>query len=84
MMEENNSKIIEGTDGSVVITVGEITRKKADISIKRNDRILDERLLKEKDVMTFEYEGSTYAIVLKNIKKPIIGAGSAEIRVALQ
>ena len=38
MMEENTSKIIEGTQGSVVVTVGEVTRKKADISIKRNDR----------------------------------------------
>jgi hypothetical protein len=84
MMEENTSKIIEGTQGSVVLTVGEITRKKADISIKRNDRILDERLLKEKDVMNFDYEGNTYSILLKNIKKPLLGAGSAEISITLE
>lgn len=84
MMEENTSKIIEGTQGSVVLTVGEVTRKKADISIKRNDKILDERLLKEKDVMNFEYEGNTYMILLKNIRKPLIGAGSAEISISLQ
>ena len=84
LMEANTSKIIEGTEGSVVITIGEVTRKKADISIKRNDKILDERLVSEKDNMTFDYEGNTYVILLKNIKKPLIGAGKAEITVTLQ
>ena len=84
MMEENTSKIIEGTQGSVVVTVGEVTRKKADISIKRNDRILDERLIKEHDQMTFDYENNTYIVELKNIKKPLIGAGTAEISIKLQ
>lgn len=84
MMEENTSKIIEGTQGSVVITIGEVTRKKVDISIKRNDKILDERLVSEKDQINFDYEGNTYVIVLKNIKKPLIGTGKAEIRIALQ
>lgn len=84
LMEANTSKIIEGTEGSVVITIGEVTRKKADISIKRNDKILDERLISEKDNMTFDYEGNTYVILLKNIKKPLIGAGKAEITITMQ
>lgn len=84
LMEENTSKIIEGTQGSIVITIGEVTRKKADITIKRNDRILDERLIQEKENMTFEYEGNTYVVALKNIKKPLIGAGKAEISITLQ
>ena len=32
MMEANTQKIIEGTDGSVIVTVGEVTRKKVDIT----------------------------------------------------
>lgn len=81
MMEANTSKIIEGTDGSIIITIGEVARKKVDVTIKRNDRILDERLIKENENMTFEYEGNTYNIALKNIKKPLIGAGKAEIAI---
>ena len=81
MMEANTSKIIEGTDGSIIITIGEVARKKVDVTVKRNDRILDERLIKENENMTFEYEGNTYNIALKNIKKPLIGTGKAEIAI---
>lgn len=84
LMESNTSKIIEGTQGSVVITMGEITRKKADITIRRNDRILDEQLVNEDGKISFEYEGNIYLVVLKSIKKPLIGAGKAEISINLQ
>ena len=81
MMEENTQKIIEGTDGSVIILVGEVTRKKVDITIKRDDKILDERIIAEDDKMTFDYEGNTYTIELRNIKKPLLGQGKAEITI---
>lgn len=81
LMEANTSKIIEGNAGSVIITVGEVTRKEADISIKRNDRIIDERLMREHETMNFEYEGSQYSVELKNIKKPVIGSGKAELSI---
>lgn len=81
MMEANSQKIIEGTDGSVVVLVGEITRKKVDITIKRDDKILDERIINENDQMIFDYEGNTYTIALHNIKKPLIGVGKAEISI---
>jgi hypothetical protein len=84
LMESNTSKIIEGTEGSIVITMGEITRKKADITIRRNDRILEEQLVAENEQLTFDYEGSTYTILVKTIKKPLIGAGKAEISVNLK
>ncbi len=81
MMEANTQKIIEGTDGSVIVTVGEVTRKKVDITIKRDDKILDERVINEDDKMTFDYEGNVYTIELHNIKKPLIGIGKAEISI---
>ncbi len=82
MMESNSSKIIEGNEGSVIITVGEISRKKADIGIKRNDRILDEQLISEGESINFDYEGITYCVTVKQIKKPLIGAGKAEITIS--
>ncbi len=81
MMEANTHKVIEGTDGSIIILVGEVTRKKVDITIKRDDKILDERVITEHDRMTFDYEGTTYSIDLHNIKKPLIGEGKAEISI---
>ncbi len=81
MMEANTQKVIEGTDGSVIIIVGEVTRKKVDITIKRDDKILDERIITEDNKMTFDYEGNTYTIDLRNIKKPLIGQGKAEISI---
>jgi hypothetical protein len=37
IMESGTQKILEGTEGSIVIAVGEVTRKKASISIRRGD-----------------------------------------------
>lgn len=81
LMEANSQKIIEGTDGSVIVAIGEVTRKQADISIKRNDKIMDERLLSEKESIQFDYEGQTYTVLVKNIKKPLIGEGKVEITI---
>jgi hypothetical protein len=81
MMEANSQKIIEGTDGSVILLIGAVTRKKVDITIKRDDRILDERLIGENDAMHFDYEGNAYTVELKNIKKPLLGIGKAEIHI---
>lgn len=84
LMEANTSKIIEGNEGSVIVTVGEVTRKKADISIKRNDRILDEKLISEGESITFDYQGLSYVVKVKSIKKPLIGAGKVEITITQQ
>jgi PBP1b-binding outer membrane lipoprotein LpoB len=81
MMEANSQKIIEGSDGSIIISVGEIVRKKVDISIRKNDKILDERLLAEKESISFQYEDRKYTVLVKNIRKPLIGAGKAEISI---
>ncbi|HOZ51967.1 MAG TPA: hypothetical protein PLU17_08930 [Chitinophagaceae bacterium] len=81
MMEANTQKIIEGTDGSIIVIVGEVTRKKVDITIKRDDKILDERIITEHETMMFNYEGTNYTIELHNIKKPLIGLGKAEISI---
>jgi hypothetical protein len=81
MMEANSQKIIEGTDGSIIVSVGEVTRKKADISIRRNDKIIDERLLEEKESIAVDYEGRNYTVLVKNIKKPLVGAGKVELKI---
>ncbi len=81
MMEANSQKIIEGTDGSVIVGVGEVTRKKADIIIRRNDKIVDERLMNENESITFDYEDRTYTVLIKNIKKPLVGAGKVELKI---
>jgi len=79
MMEANSQKIIEGTDGSIIVGVGEVTRKQADIIIRRDDKIIDERLLAEKESISFQYEDHPYTVTLRNIKKPLLGAGKAEL-----
>jgi hypothetical protein len=81
LVEANTQKIIEGTDGSIVITVGEITRKKVSISVRKDDEIVDEQIIAEKESMAFDYEGIAYEIEVKNLKKPLIGAGKAEISI---
>lgn len=81
MMEANSQKIIEGTDGSIIVSVGEVTRKKADISIRRNDKIIDERLLEEKESISVDYEGRNYTVLVKNIKKPLVGTGKVELKI---
>lgn len=81
MMEANSQKIIEGTDGSVVIALGEVTRKKADVTIKHGDKILDERLLTENETIQFDYEDKTYTLKIIKIKKPLIGEGKAQIAI---
>lgn len=79
LMESNTQKILEGTDGSVLLQVGEVTRKQADISIRRGDRILEERLLGEKESLKFAYEDHSYTLTVRNIKKPLLGAGKVEL-----
>lgn len=81
MMEANTQKTIEGTDGSVVVSIGEVTRKKADISIRRGNKILDERIIGENDHISFDYEGVTYTLELRNLRKPLLGEGKAEISI---
>lgn len=81
VMEANSQKIIEGTDGSVIIIIGNITRKKVDISIKRDDRILDERIISEHDKMNFNYDGTSYTLEVINLKKPLLGMGKVEITI---
>ncbi|MBL7753806.1 MAG: hypothetical protein JNM44_04955 [Chitinophagaceae bacterium] len=81
MVESNTQKIIEGTDGSIVVTIGEVTRKKVSLSVKRNDEIIEEKIVEEKGNMDFEYEGITYTIEVGQLKKPLLGAGKAEIRI---
>jgi len=81
VMEANSQKIIEGTDGSVIIIVGDVRRKQADISVKRDDKILDERIIGESDKMPFDYDGVTYTVEVQKLKKPLLGAGKAEIRI---
>ncbi len=81
MVESNTQKIIEGTDGSIVVTIGEVTRKKVSLSVKRNDEIIEEKIVEEKGSMDFDYEGITYTIEVGQVKKPLLGAGKAEIRI---
>ncbi len=81
VMEANSQKIIEGTDGSVIIIVGDVRRKQADISVKRDDKILDERIIGESDKMPFDYDGITYTVEVQKLKKPLLGTGKAEIRI---
>jgi hypothetical protein len=81
MMEENTQKIIEGTDGSVVIQIGEITRKQADLTVRKEEKILLEKLVKESDTISFTYEGASYKIEIGNIKKPLLGTGKVFLRI---
>jgi hypothetical protein len=81
LMESNAQKIIEGTDGSVIIIVGNVTRKEADITIKRDDKILDEKMVGENEDISFEYEGTSYNIHVGKIKKPLIGEGKVNLTI---
>ncbi len=81
LMESNAQKIIEGTDGSVIIVIGNVTRKEADITIKRDDKILDEKMVSENEDITFDYEGNTYTIHVGKIKKPILGQGKVSLTI---
>lgn len=81
LMESNAQKIIEGTDGSVIIMVGNVTRKEADITIKRDDKILDEKMVGENEDVTFEYEGNSYTIHIGKIKKPLVGEGKVNMTI---
>ncbi len=81
LMEANSQKILEGTDGSVIVGVGEVNRKKADIIIRRDDKIIDERLMDENESISFDYEGRKYTVLIKNIKKPLVGAGKVELKI---
>lgn len=79
IIESNTSKILEGTHGTVIIMVGDVSRKKADISIKRNDKIIFEKLMKEDEEFILDYDENIYVIKIKNIKKPLLGAGKVEL-----
>ncbi len=78
-MEQNSKKIIEGTDESIVISVGNVTRQEADISVMQQDKILQEKLVHEKETIPFVYEGTSYTITIGEIKKPLLGAGKVSI-----
>lgn len=81
LMEANSQKIIEGTDGSVVLMIGNVTRKEADITLKLDNKILEEKMMKEDEDLDFNYEGSSYTLHIGNIKKPLLGEGKVSIRV---
>ena len=81
LMETNSQKIIEGTDGSVIISIGEMTRKKVDISLKRGDKILDGRLMGVNDSIQFDYADHSYTVLVKKLKKPILGEGKVELSI---
>jgi hypothetical protein len=81
LMEANSKKIIEGTDGSVVIEIGIVTRKEADIAVKLDDKILQEKLVGENQSLSFDYEKNNYTIEVGNIKKPLIGSGKVNIKI---
>ncbi len=81
LMEANSTKIIEGTDGSVLIIIGEVNRKKVDITIKKGDKIIEERLVEEKESIRFDYEGINYTIDIRDIKKPLIGVGKVNLKI---
>lgn len=78
MQEENTQKIIEGTDGSIIVFIGEITRKRVSVSLRRDQEIIEEKILREKDAIGFTYEGVSYTLTIKNIKKPLVGSGKVE------
>ncbi len=81
LMEANSQKIIEGTDGSVVIMIGNVTRKEADITIKQEEKILVERMIGEEEDMSFNYEGISYTLHTGKIKKPLLGEGKVQISI---
>ncbi|HMN33350.1 MAG TPA: hypothetical protein PKA54_08250 [Chitinophagaceae bacterium] len=84
LMESNTEKIIEGTKGNIKIKIGEVTRKKADISIIRNDRIIEEKLLEKEDAVSFNYEGRVYTLLVMKVKKPLVGDGKVEFSIKEQ
>ncbi len=84
LMESNTEKIIEGTKGNIKIKIGEVTRKKADISIIRNDRIIEEKLLEKDDTISFNYEGRVYTLLVIKVKKPLLGDGKVEFSIQEQ
>lgn len=81
LMEANSQKIIEGTDGSVLIQIGNVTRKEADITVKIEDKILEEKMVSEEEDLHFSYEGNTYTLHVGKIKKPLIGEGKVNIKI---
>lgn len=81
LMEAHSQKIIEGTDGSIVVMIGNVTRKEADITIKLDDKILEEKMVSEEDNLTFTYEGNSYTVHVGKIKKPLLGEGKVNIKI---
>lgn len=81
LMESNSQKIIEGTDGSIVLMIGNVTRKEADITLKLDNKILEEKMMREEEDLEFNYEGSSYTLHIGHIKKPLLGEGKVNIRI---
>lgn len=81
MMEAGSQKIIEGTQGSVLIKVGHVSRNEADITIMHNQDIVCEKLVKENSRIAFDYADARYTLAVGKIKKPLIGEGKVAIRI---
>lgn len=81
LMEAHSQKIIEGTDGSIVVMIGNVTRNEADITIKLDDKILEEKMVAEDEDLHFTYEGNSYTLHVGKIKKPLLGEGKVNINI---
>ncbi|MEZ5045975.1 MAG: hypothetical protein R2831_03180 [Chitinophagaceae bacterium] len=75
IVEANTQKVIEGTDASIVVQIGEVNRKEVSISIRLDDRILTEKILHVSDKLSFDYHDHPYTLHITKIKKPLIGIG---------
>lgn len=71
----NTQKILEGDESSLIIAVGDVGKKEADITVRLGDKILLEKLVNEKQSIRFTYYDHPYHLKVEEIKKPFIGSG---------
>ncbi len=81
MMEANSQKIIEGNAESLIVQIGQVTRKEADITLRANDKIVHEKMMKEKDQIEFIYRDHPYTLQVLSIKKPLVGSGKVKFTI---
>lgn len=87
MLEQRASKVIEGNEGNIRIKIGDITKRKVEVSIKGEtneddqEKILLEKVMSEGDRCNFDYYGTGYTIEIEDLINHLIGDDNAQIAI---
>ena len=77
----NTQKILEGDESSLIVAVGDVGKKEADITVRLGDKILLEKLVNENQSIRFTYYDHPYHLKVEEIKKPLIGSGKVSFTI---